>query len=100
MPGYNKMIGGKFVKLAALITALAAVALGVISTRRLGKQDDGSYLIPTGQKITPAGVHIEVNDRPLGMSISPDGRFMAVATGSNFAPRRLHLIDITSRAVA
>ncbi len=71
--------------------ALAAAVVGVYP--RLGRQADGSYLIPTGQRLTPAGLHVEVNDRPLGLALSPDGGRLAVVTGSNFAPRALHLID-------
>ena len=39
--------------------------------------------------LTPAGRHIEVNDRPLGMVLSPNGQSLAVVTGSNFDPRAL-----------
>src|SRR6185295_12780753 len=60
---------------------------------RLGMQGDGTYIVPTGQRLTPAGKHIEVSDRPLGMVLSPDGKRMAVVTGSNFAPRALHILD-------
>ncbi len=78
--------------LAALLLApVAGVAWW--QARRAGKLADGSFLIPTGQRLTPAGRHIEVADRPLGMCLSPDGRLLAVVTGSNFAPRALHLID-------
>ena len=78
--------------LAVLTLATAAAAL--FQTARIGVQPDGSILVPTGQRLTPAGVHIEVSDRPLGMVQSPDGGLLAVVTGSNFGPRNLHLIDI------
>ena len=84
------------------LAATAAVCAGAAALMRVGtvgRQSDGSYLIPTGQALTPAGAHLEVNDRPLGMVRSPDGRLMAVVTGSHFAPRGLHLIDTKSRAV-
>ena len=55
--------------------------------------------MPTGQRITPAGTHIEVSDRPLGMVRSPDGKVWAVVTGSNFSPRTLHLIDVARKSV-
>ena len=74
--------------------AVAVVATAALVTYpQLGRQTDGSYIIPTGQRLTPAGRHVEVNDRPLGMVLSPDGSRLAVVTGSNFAPRALHLID-------
>ncbi|MFN7939554.1 MAG: alkaline phosphatase family protein [Bryobacteraceae bacterium] len=75
----------------ALLAALAGY--GVLRVVRIGRQSDGSYLLPTGQYITPAGVHLEVNDRPLGMTLSPDGETLAVLTGSNFAPRALHFVS-------
>ena len=65
----------------------------MVSYPKLGPQQDGSYLIPTGQTLRPAGKHFEVDDRPLGMVLSPDGSRLAVVTGSNFAPRALHILD-------
>ena len=81
--------------LAAVAITLASVA-AVAVFPRLGRQDDGSFLVPTGQRLTPSGKHIEVDDRPLGMVLSPDGARLAVVTGSNFAPRALHIIDAKS----
>ncbi|MBI4876974.1 MAG: bifunctional YncE family protein/alkaline phosphatase family protein, partial [Acidobacteria bacterium] len=76
------------------VAALAALALSLAPNPRIGVQPDGSIIVPTGQSITPAGAHIEVADRPLGMAVSPGGDQLAVITGSNFASRRLHLIDL------
>src|SRR5512140_3613821 len=78
--------------LAALV--LAAIALSLAPNPRMGVQPDGSIIVPTGQTITPAGAHIEVADRPLGMAVSPGGDQLAVVTGSNFASRQIHLIDL------
>src|SRR5262249_3229067 len=86
--------------LVAILPLFAGAALlGVVEYTRIGRQADGSYLIPTGQLLAPMGSHITVNDRPLGMALSPDGGTLAVVTGSNFNPRALHLIDVESRAV-
>ena len=52
----------------------------------VGVQPDGSILNPVGQWLTPAGTHIEVDDRPLGMVLSPNHQVLAVVTGSNFGP--------------
>ena len=79
--------------LPAGILLLALAVTAAVVYPRLGLQSDGSYIIPTGQKLTPAGRHFEVNDRPLGMVLSPDGKRLAVVTGSNFAPRALHILD-------
>jgi YVTN family beta-propeller protein len=78
---------------------IAGVSLGIIKYNTIGQQPDGSILIPTGQLLRPAGQHIRINDRPLGMSISPDGQTLAVAAGSNFNPNALHLINVANRAV-
>src|SRR6058998_1401583 len=80
--------------------ALSLAAFALMTTPRIGRQPDGSYIVPTGQTITPAGAHIEVADRPLGMALSPDGRLLAVVTGSNFAARQMSLIDVTAGQVA
>jgi YVTN family beta-propeller protein len=84
-------------RLLLVTLGLAATAAGYFAVARVGRQSDGSYLIPTGQRLTPAGKHLEVADRPLGMTLSPDGKTLAVVTGSNFARRALHLFDIAAR---
>src|SRR4051812_20024548 len=65
----------------------------------IGVQPDDSIVIPTGQSVTPAGRHVEVNDRPLGMVFSPDAKLLAVVTGSNFNPRALHIIDAQTNSL-
>ena len=77
----------------AALTAFVAVSL-------VGRQSNGSVLLPNGQVITPAGVQIEINDRPLGIAVSPDGTHAAVTTASNFAPNALHIIDLAAQTVA
>ncbi|MBI4904702.1 MAG: bifunctional YncE family protein/alkaline phosphatase family protein [Acidobacteria bacterium] len=78
---------------------LSVAGFGLLKVAKIGRQPDGSYLIPTGQFLTPAGKHAEVNDRPLGLVVAPDGATIAVVTGSNFAPRALHIIDSQSTTV-
>jgi YVTN family beta-propeller protein len=65
----------------------------------VGAQPDGSFVVPTGLTLTPAGVHIDVNDRPLGMVVSPAGTELAVVTGSNFSARALHIIDLPTKTL-
>lgn len=76
-----------------------ALVAGALLTVRPGGLGKGRTLLPTGQVVAPAGTQIAVNDRPLGLTLSPDGRTVAVVTGSNFAPRALHLIQLASRKV-
>ncbi len=84
----------------ALLAAFAIVGAAALYVQLPGRQPDGTYLIPTGQILSPAGTAVEVNDRPLGLSLSPDGKWAAVVTGSNFAPRALHLLDLQKQSVA
>jgi YVTN family beta-propeller protein len=91
----------KFLLVGSVLLTAGLVA-AVVATGRpiwIGAQRDGSVLVPTGQRLTPAGDHIEVNDRPLGMVISPSGDLVAVVTGSNFNPRALHIVDAASRTL-
>jgi YVTN family beta-propeller protein len=81
------------------ILLFAATAIAAAYVNRVGIQQLGVYLIPTGQLLTPAGDHVEVNDRPLGMVLSPDGQTLIVSTGSNFNPRAIHLIDVASKSI-
>ena len=73
---------------------------GFVAISLVGVQPNGSILLPNGQTIVPAGTQIEVNDRPLGIAVSPDGIEAAVATASNFAPRAVHIINLATRTVA
>src|SRR5215467_1713546 len=83
----------------SLLASATAAGFAVQHFVVVGVQPDGVIMIPTGQALTPAGAHIEVNDRPLGMVLNPAGNLLAVVTGSNFNPRALHLIDVSTRAL-
>ena len=88
-----------FIAIVVVTVGIGATALAVRHRALVGVQDDGRFLVPNGQALTPAGTHIEVNDRPLGMVLSPNGALLAVVTGSNFNPRALHLIDVNTRTL-
>jgi YVTN family beta-propeller protein len=86
------------VALGPLLFSVSVAAL--VAASWVGVQPNGSVLLPNGQTITPAGAQVEVNDRPLGIAVSPDGAQAAVATASNFAPRAIHIINLATQAVA
>src|SRR5262249_41559358 len=83
---------------SGLLLSVGVAAVAMIAV--VGRQRDGSVLLPNGQTITPAGVQIEVNDRPLGIAVSPDRAQAALATARNFAPRGVHFIDLTTQTIA
>src|SRR5262245_43531266 len=89
-----RLIGRVSVAAGVVTLALGATAIAVRHQDVVGMQSDGSIIVPTGQTLTPAGTHIEVNDRPLGMVKSPNGSLLAVVTGSNFNSCALHIIDL------
>jgi YVTN family beta-propeller protein len=81
------------------VAIIAGSALALMRSVSIGVQPDGSIVVPNGLALTPAGDHLEVSDRPLGMALSPDGNLMAVVTGSNFGTRSLHIIDMASKTL-
>ncbi len=44
----------------------------------VGRQPSGSWLLPTGQTVLPAGQVKQFNGRPVDMALSPDGKILAL----------------------
>lgn len=61
----------------------------------IGKQTNGTYLVPTGQTVAPAGVNLTFDGRPLDMTLRPDGKQLAVMLGSE-----IRLLDTTTNTFA
>ncbi len=59
-----------------------------------GSLGKGVILLPNGWKIQPGGKHIPLDDLPLEMIESPDGRFLIV-TNSGYSSPILSVIDLT-----
>src|SRR5579862_428208 len=51
-----------------------------------GKQPDGSYLLPTGWRIQPAGTQIPLDTLPMSTALSKDGKFLLVLNGGYKPP--------------
>jgi YVTN family beta-propeller protein len=54
----------------------------------IGKQANGTYLVPTGQTLTPTGENTPFDGRPVDMALSTDGKTLAV-----MLPREVRLFD-------
>ena len=83
-------------------TALVALALSTwalpyagYGQSRPGRQSDASVILPTGQRITPAGTQVVVNSMPMSAELSPDGRYLVVLQ-AGFETPSLSAIQIES----
>ncbi len=54
----------------------------------IGKQADGTYFVPTGQTLAPAGRNLTFEGRPVDMALRPDGKILAVMLA-----REVRLLD-------
>ncbi|PWT92211.1 MAG: hypothetical protein C5B54_03920 [Acidobacteria bacterium] len=58
-----------------------------------GSQSKGVVLLPNGWKIAPAGHHIQLDDLPMEMIESSDGRYMIV-TNNGYSKPILSIVDL------
>lgn len=63
-----------------------------------GKISDHRVLLPNGWMLSPAGSSIAVGDLPLGMDVSPDGKF-AVIVNSGESGATISVVDIVKKEV-
>jgi len=61
---------------------------------KVGQQADKSYLVGTGQRISPAGEQVEFFGRPVDLALSPSGTVLAVKNSHG-----LVTIDLSNRQV-
>ena len=79
---------------ASTIAAFAATNAGSGAT--VGSRNGHGILLPTGQRLTPLGSQVLVdNGRLLSSSISPNGRYLAALTWNDFTGF-LSIIDLQS----
>ena len=77
---------------------LVAVCAAVLSSQpsgreRVGRQPDGSFLLPTGWRIQPVGTQIALDTLPMSTALSPDGKFLLVLNGG-YKPPSISVIAI------
>jgi YVTN family beta-propeller protein len=64
--------------LAAALLATLCAPTALASGELVGRQPDGSVLLPDTQRITPYGRQVETPTHPSGVAINPDGRTAAL----------------------
>ncbi len=86
----------KAAALAAALAVTAASAAAPNQAMKVGRQPDGTVVLPTHQVLDPAGTTIEFRGRPNAVTLSPDGRVAAFLNG---AYRAIVLVDVASWTV-
>ena len=71
-------------RVASVLVCAAAVASALVAdatdSRRVGRQSDGSVVLPTNQELRPSGLHIEFGGRPNAVAIRPGTNTAALLT--------------------
>ncbi len=62
-----------------------------------GRLKDGRILLPNGWILEPAGGHLALGDLPLGLDITPDGRYAAVVNSGG--EQNVFIIDLKTRKI-
>ncbi len=88
---------------AALVIGASALLVGAAVRSsffgRIGPQPDGTGITPNHWILTPAGLQVEVGDRPMGMAATPDGRYLVISNNGQ-GVQSLVLFDTGSHKVA
>src|SRR5437773_4044710 len=101
MPRGNVVIPARRWRLPVfLLLAGLLIGLGVRSSLfgRIGPQPDGTGITPNHWMLTPAGMQVEVGDRPMGMASTPDGRYLVISNNGQ-GVQSLVLFDTSSHKV-
>src|SRR5437867_5738 len=98
-PGRRRSMRGRSTLLSLLVLC-ALAGLGARSSffGRIGPQPDGTAITPNHWMLTPAGLQVEVGDRPLGMAATPDGRHLLISNNGQ-GVQSLVLFDTATNKV-
>src|SRR2546427_8181347 len=82
-----------------LVVALGAcVVMGSAFFGRVGPQPDGTAVTANHWLLTPAGLQVEIGDRPLGIATTPDGRYLLISNNGQ-GEQSLVLFETTTQKV-
>jgi YVTN family beta-propeller protein len=81
-----------------LVTGVVAFGANSFFFGKVGPQADGTGITPNNWVLSPAGLQLEVGDRPMGVALSPDGHYLAVVNCGQ-GVQGLALLDTYTRRV-
>lgn len=88
-------------KRIALAACIAGVAAFLVSQpappERVGPLPDGSFLLNSGWRLSPAGRQVPLDTFPMSSALSKDGRYLLVLNGG-YKPPTIAVLDSTSFA--
>lgn len=90
------MRNGK-VALAIMIIMFWGCAAQQPAIKVPGRQNDGRILLPNGWTLEPVGSHLALGDLPLGLDVTPDEKYAAIANSGYV--QDLYIVDLQSRTV-
>ena len=61
-----------------------------------GRQEDGSSLLPTGQRITPSGTQVVLGSLPMSLEVSRDGKHLLVLEAGYETPA-VSVVDLATQ---
>jgi len=76
----------KYAAAFALLLSVAILSSQPGGREQVGRQADGSFLLPNGWTLRPAGEQIPLDTMPMSTSLSPDGKFLLVLNGGYRPP--------------
>ena len=91
--------GAAVVAAAALVVASVTAAFGARAIfEHAGPQGDGTAITSYGWHVTPAGRQTTLGERPYGMALSPDGRWLVVSN-DGVAVQSVMVVDASTGQV-
>ncbi len=85
------------------VTCIAAAAILILSSQSLPREQpgplpDGSFLLPSGWRVKPAGQQVKLDTLPMSSVQSRDGKFLIVLNGG-YNPPSLSVLDLTTAKI-
>src|SRR5271156_6124218 len=80
--------------------AFVVICAGILCSQpslreQVGKQPDGTVLLPTGWRIQPVGAQIPLDTMPMSSAISKDGKFLLVLNGG-YKPPSISVLTVAA----